>query len=212
MPHSFLRVPVIGAIALAALASGCGSGELFDRRQPPAPASVPTETHESQVVAEYLRTLESLVRAQAADQAEILARSREAATVEGSTSARLKYGLVLAAPGHVGSDSAAARQLMGELLATPERLLPQERALVAITMAELESRAAIESENRQLRTQSEKRDRERQAALNRRLQALSDENEKLRQELNDANAKLDAIAKIERSMSGRRQGSDGKQP
>ena len=47
---------------------------------------------------------------------------------------------------------------------------------------------------------------------NRRIQALTEENEQARKDLADARAKLDAIANLERNMSDRRPAPSGAKP
>ena len=54
-----------------------------------------------------------------------------------------------------------------------------------------------------------KADRERTANASHRLQAELDENARLRKELDEARAKLDAIANIERSLNERKPGTTG---
>ena len=55
-------------------------------------------------------------------------------------------------------------------------------------------------------------DREHIALAQRRLQTELDENARLRKQLEDAQAKLDAIAKIERNLTQRKSGNEGTQP
>ena len=125
---------------------------------------------------------------------------------------RLKYALILGLPGHTGSDPVAARRALLELLAMPEQLLPQERALVSITLANLNAVTAREAETQRQRDRSGRLDREKVSALNRRIQALTEENEQIRKDLADARAKLDAIANLERNMSDRRPAPPGAKP
>ena len=54
-----------------------------------------------------------------------------------------------------------------------------------------------------LRTDSDRAERERLAAVNRRLAAETEENARLRKSLDEAQAKLDAIANIERQTTVR---------
>ena len=55
-------------------------------------------------------------------------------------------------------------------------------------------------------------DREKLAALNKRLQLETEENARLRKELDEARAKLDAIANIERSLNERKPAPEGRTP
>ncbi len=122
------------------------------------------------------------------------------------------YALMLSMPGHGGSDLPAGRRALQEILAAPERLLPQERALAVIVLANLEARSSTETENRLLRTHNERRATERSGALNRRIGALAEENERLQKELSEAKAKLDAIASLERSMIDRESTKETRKP
>jgi hypothetical protein len=207
------RTLTAGLVALLAMAvAGCGSMESWRSRSHPPPVQAPAESHEAKIVSEYLAALSGLVAAAPAEQAETLARARQAATLEASPKARLMYALMLSLPGHGGSDLSAGRKALLEIIATPERLLPQERSLAGIMMATLEARSSTDAENRRLHSQIDRQDRDKASALNRRIQALVDDNERLKKELDDANAKLDAIATLERSMSDRRPGNEGKKP
>lgn len=201
------------AVLLLVLAlTGCGSiGSWRSRTQPP-PLPAPAESWEATVVDEYLSTLSGLVGAGDVEQAESLARARQNASLDGTPKSRLLYALMLSMPGHTGSDLAAGRRALQEILAAPERLLPQERSLAAIALANLEARSSTEAENRRLRTQKERRESERFGALNRRIHTLAEENERLKKELAEANAKLNAIASLERSMSGREPAKENRKP
>ena len=193
MPRSRLM-----AFALAAsLAAGCSSVDGWTglKRKPetaPSPA-----LDGGQVVADYLATLERLGRGGAAEQAEILESSRSAYLADPSTRNRLRYAFVLAVPGHAGADSAGARTLLGEALATPETLLESERALAELMVRDLDARLALAQENATLRADTTTGERDRIASLNRRLQQETAEKERLRRELDEARAKLDAIAALE---------------
>jgi hypothetical protein len=68
----------------------------------------------------------------------------------------------------------------------------------------------LETENRRLQADAARADRERMASANHRLQAEVEENTRLRRELEEARAKLDAIANIERSLNERKPGSTGR--
>jgi hypothetical protein len=57
---------------------------------------------------------------------------------------------------------------------------------------------------------AQRADRERVAATQRRLQAETDENARLRKQVEDAQAKLDAIANIERNLTDRKTPGEGR--
>jgi DNA-binding response OmpR family regulator len=90
-----------------------------------------------------------------------------------------------------------------ELLATPETLLPVERLLAMVELQEVDQRLILQEENKQLREEAPRESREKLSALNRRLAVESDENARLRKALDEAQAKLEAVTHIERSINDR---------
>jgi len=136
-------------------------------------------------------------------QAETFQAVRDAAQLTPTTANRLRYALALATPGHGGSDAGAAQKLLAQLLASPELLLPPEQALAEVELRQVELRIVLTEENRRLQQESARNDRERTAAAARRLQTELDENKRLRKQLEEAQAKLDAVTHIERSAIDR---------
>jgi hypothetical protein len=191
------RECLTGLLLAAALATGCTAvddwaGLKRRKETPPAPV-----TDDGQMVAGYLATLDRLGRGGAAAQAEILQVTRAAYLDDPSTQHRLRYAFVLAVPGHAATDAEGARSLLGEALATPQTLLPSERALAGLIVRELDARLALSRENTALRNATDTSDRDRIAGLNRRLQQETAEKERLRRDLEQAQAKLEAIAALE---------------
>lgn len=186
------------ALAFAAcLVAGCGavddwSGLKRKQEAPPVPV-----LDDGEIVAGYLATLERLGRGGVAEQAEILESARSAYLAGPSTRNRLRYAFVLAVPGHSGADPVGARTLLGEALAAPETLLPSERALAALIARDLDARLMLAQENATLRADTTAGERDRIASLNRRLQQETADKERLRRELEEARAKLEAIAALE---------------
>jgi hypothetical protein len=105
-----------------------------------------------------------------------------------------------------------AQKLLRELAARPETLVPLERAVTLIELAEIDGELGLKAENERLQTDEQRTDRERIALAQRRLQTELDENARLRKQLEDAQAKLDAIAKIERNLTQRKSGNEGTPP
>jgi len=188
----------LALLVTASLAAACSSVDDWSglkRRKDTTPVA---QTDDGQVVAAYLSILDRLGRGGAAEQAEIIESTRTAYLTEPSTQKRLRYAFVLAVPGHAASDPAGARTLLGEALATPETLLPSERALAELTVRDLDARLALARENEILRAGPETvRNDDVVADLDRRLQAETAEKERLRRELERAEAKLEAIATLE---------------
>jgi hypothetical protein len=200
-----MRHECLIALALAAtILAGCKSVDDWEglkRRREAAPAELKDD---GAVVAGYLVTLDRLGRGGSAEQAEIIDATRSAYLADPSTQKRLDYAFVLAVPGHAASDAVGARALIGEALATPETMLPSERALAELVVRDLDARLALVRENEALRNGDNSTDQSRIADLNRRLQQEAAEKERLRRELERAEAKLEAIATLEGAAEPRR--------
>ena len=89
-------------------------------------------------------------------------------------------------------------------------LIAGERALAFLELQQIDDHLTLEGENRRLQSDAVRADRERLASVNHRLQLETDENTRLRKELEEARAKLDAIANIERSLNERKPSNTGR--
>ncbi len=177
-----------------------------------SPAAAPATNPEAELLFGYLETLSRLSQSTPSAQAELVEHVRREAELAPTVSNRLRQALVLGLPGHVASDLDAARTTLGELLAAREQMLPAEVDLATVMYADVGSRLALESENERLgRAQGLKGERELQD-LNRRLQSQAAENERLRRQLDEALAKLEAVAALERSMAERDTAPKGAPP
>jgi hypothetical protein len=199
---------LLGLLAGCSLVDGLGTpgGEA----RPEMEESV--QPYEARLALDYLELLERLAVSSPAGQAEIAQQARVSADLEPTTANRLRLALVLALPGHAGSDPLAARTELGALLAIPERLLPAELALARVSLQDVNARLALLSENRRLLAVAGQQDSERVQSLNRRLQAQAADNAQLRQELDAALAKLEAVADLERSLAERQASPKGRPP
>jgi hypothetical protein len=155
---------------------------------------------EQRQLAALIDTLRRLARGLPAEQAEIATLARDQAQQSTSPYDDLRYALVLATPGHGASNAALAEQSLRALLASPLGLSDLEQGLAAMELQRLQREAALRAENRSLNS-SDRAERERVAALNRRLQSELEENARLRKALEEVRAKLDAIMNIERSVT-----------
>jgi hypothetical protein len=200
------------ALAGAAMLAGCadGLGGSSIRKTETLPP-VDRAAASAASLSRQLVVLQRLIQGAPAEQAEILASAKHAYDTAPTPSNELAYALVLATPGHPGFDAPHAEQLLRDALATPETLLPSERAIAVVTMRATERQLALTTENQRLQAQAERTagDGERTAALDRRLQGEQEENAKLRKELEEAQSKLDAIANIERSLNARKNRTEG---
>ncbi|MEP7312859.1 MAG: hypothetical protein ABI859_09760 [Pseudomonadota bacterium] len=209
---------LLPAAALALLLGivGCSS---LDGLQKPAVAPPPTaEVQNAGQLAQYLEMLQRLVQGSPAEQAEVLAGARAGYEQQHQGQALLRYALALAAPSHPARDPVLAQKLLRESLAAPERLTSIERALALLEQQRVDTELRLQAENQRLVTALERernRDRGSAGAANtaaavRRLQAEIDENMRLRRQLDEARAKLDAIANIETKITDRKPVTEGR--
>ena len=195
------------ALTLLALAAGCSMGGLVSRDRSTASPGAPSASTSSLVLSEYLLLLQRLVQGSATEQAEIVAHAQNEYDAAPTSSRELRLALVLATPGHPATDQPRAQRLLREVMAHPETLLPAERALASLELSQIDDHLTLVAENRRLQADAVREDQARVASANRRLQAELDENARLRKELDEARAKLDAIANIERSLNERKPGT-----
>jgi hypothetical protein len=185
------------------LLSACaGFTATHDAPPPERPPTIDRAVTQAALLASYLETLQRLVQGAPAEQAEILSGARRDFETAPTPSHELRYAMVLATPGHPGTDGAKAQKLLQELIATQETLLPAERAMAFLTLQTVDQTLSLTAANQHLQVSADHtNDRDRVAALNHRLQSELDENARLHKELDDAHAKLDAIANIERALT-----------
>lgn len=197
------------AAAMALALAGCVGGSSGQRPAAPSPA-VNTAAAGSTILSEDLQLLQRLAQAPPADQAEIITAAEHDYAAAPTPSRQLRLALVYATPGHPATNLPKAQGMLRVLIANPEMLLPGERALAYLELSQIDDYLTLEGENRRLQSDAARADRERSASANRRLQAELDENARLRKELEEARAKLDAIANIERSLNQRKPDSSGR--
>jgi len=199
------RRPTRNALVLACLAivAGCTLSNPF-RRAPtaPDPAQVSAQA-DAAALRTLVATLALLQTDSPARQAEAVAETKRQAEGDATVAARLRYAALLAVPGHGASDPVAARRQLSEILARPEWLSPSERVLATLLLDDVNDRLILNAEIRRLNDESESRDREKIAALAKRVQSEGEENSRLRRALEEARRKLEAVTQVERSMLGR---------
>ena len=197
-----------GGVLVAVVACGCTVGP-GQRAPSPAPV-VNSAAASSTALSEYLQLLQRLVQGRPSEQAEIVANAQREYDTAPTPSRELKLALILGTPGHPATDLHRAQALLRELIANPEMLLPGERALTFLELSQIDDHLTLDAENRRLQSEAVRADQQRVANASHRLQAEMDENVRLRRELEEARAKLDAIANIERSLNERKPGSTGR--
>jgi hypothetical protein len=208
-------VPVLSVLLLAA----CGAAaDLLNRgaaRNPEPQPVVDRAATSAAAITAYLDTLQRLVAAPAAEQAEIVTGAQHDYELAPTPSHQLRYALILATPGHAGTDQLKAQRMLREITASPAALLPAERALASLEMQKVDVQVSLAAENRRLQALTARNgsDKDRSnAALNKRLQTELEENARLRKELDAAQAKLDAVSDIERSLSERKASGESRTP
>jgi len=183
------------ALGVCVLASGC---ELIEpATQAPAPVAVQAPSDEG--VRKYLETINGLASTDPARQADVFYAVEREYTRAPTTTSTLQYAAALATPGHPSARPQEGKRMLEALLATPERLVPAERSLVAALLHETNAWLKLDAENRRLLATLDDRGRS-QANSDKRAQAQAEEIARLRRALAEAQQKLDAVKEIERSL------------
>jgi hypothetical protein len=149
---------------------------------------------------QYLQEMYKLVAGDPATQAEIYADARSASTLTPGPSTNLRYALVLAAPGHAESNAEMAQSLLRELLTQAPLMTQAEISLATIHLKSVEQLIVANSDVRRLRASTSRAAQTQEAAASARLTSVEAENRRLRQDLEEAEDKLEAITSIERSI------------
>ncbi len=149
---------------------------------------------------DYLQTLNLLATGDPATQAEIYADAESRSMLTPDPSTNLRFALVLATPGHSESDPERAQSMLRELLTQTALMTSYEIALAEIHLKAVEERIVLSSEARRLRQASSRQAQTEAQARNQRIATVEAENRNLRQDLEEAQGKLDAITNLERSI------------
>ncbi len=185
--------PIALATLLVAMLAGCADTQAWLSKNIWGSSPDESGLYVAPETDDYLDELYRLADGDPATQAEIFADVSAAADLIHGPSTNLRFALVLATPGHAGADPERARRLLGEVLAEAPLLTPAEVSLATIHLKAVEERIVLNADARQLRATE-------QAVVNRRLDTVEAENRRLRDELKDAEDKLEAITSIERSI------------
>ena len=135
-----------------------------------------------------------------AAQAELFADAAAAAQLTPSATTNLRLGLILAIPGHPESDPERAQSLLREVLAQTILLSPAEISLATIHLNNVERQIVADSESRRQQMSRTRTANTQGQALKKQLAAVEADNRQLRQNLGEAEQKLEAITSIERSI------------
>src|SRR5512147_2330869 len=141
-------------VAVLALLSGCAT-DLLARKDSRPPVQAPVidrQAASAALISGYLENLQRLVQSAPAEQAEIAAAAQREYDMAPTPSHQLRLALVLATPNHAATDLPRAQRLLRELMATPETLLPAERAFAFIELQKVDSQLGLATENRRLQS------------------------------------------------------------
>jgi len=207
-----LMFGLVAPLTALVMMGGCGALPSQHSHEPAQP-SVDRGSTEATVIGGYLDVCLRVARGTPAEQAEILASANNDYSAAPTPSRVLRYAMLLSTPGHAGYDPVGAQRLLREVLASPETLLPAERALAFLQLQQVERQQSLQADVRRLQIGTERATNDRIAQLSKRLTTESDENVRLKKALVDAQAKLDAIATIEKSSNnGRTTQPEGRKP
>ena len=106
---------------------------------------------------QYIQEMYKLTSGDPATQAEIYADAESAAQLTPGPSTKLRYALVLATPGHSGSNPQEAQGLFRELLAATELMTPAETALATIHLKSVEQQIVLGAPTKRLRVREHTR-------------------------------------------------------
>jgi len=183
------------AVIVSLVLGGC---ELVAPRTE-APTPTPVQAPADDGIGKYLDTINGLANTDPARQADVYYEVEREYARAPTTASTLHYAAALVTPGHPASKPQEGKRLLEALLATPERMIPAERALVAALLHDTNARLTLEAENRRLLATLDDRGRS-QANSDKRAQAQAEEIARLRRALAEAQQKLDAVKEIERTF------------
>lgn len=195
-------VRVMALMVAVSLVSGCGTtSKATDWLR----GNNKSDTDEAVILGapdadEYLSELYELSAGDANKQADIFSDANAAARLTPGPSTNLRYGLVLATPGHAQTDPRRAQDVLQGVLAQSELLTSAEIALATIYLNNVERLILVDSEARSLRESSSRAAQTEARTTSQRIANIEAENRRLRLELEDAEQKLEAITSIERSI------------
>jgi hypothetical protein len=189
---------VILIVLIVALTAGCSQTKnwLQGRKTADAEPVILGAPESGQYISEIYR----LVSGDPATQAEIFADASSAATLTPDPATRLRFALVLATPGHSGADADAAQVILRDLLSQQELMTPGEISLATISLRQVEELIMLGAETNRLRNENTRAASTEEAAVAQRMADVEAENRRLRESLSEAEAKLEAITSIERSI------------
>jgi len=196
-------------LTAALLVSGCASGFFAQKPPPPPKPIIDHKAASSEALADDFAVLDKLIEAPPQQQMQIVGSAEEDFRTTPTQSKKLRLALILGTPDQAGSDLPRAEEMLQELSDDPQSsLLPGERTLLSLQLKQIGDYLTLEAENRTLHADAARANQ--LAPLKHRLDGAAGENAKLKKELQEAQAKLAAIANIEKSLNERKPGNEGK--
>jgi len=204
-----LVVPARLVLSAALLVGGCSTDFFTQKPPPPPPPVIDHKAASAEALADDFAVLDKLLAAPLEQQMQIVGTAEQDFHTTPTPSKKLRLALILGTPDQAAADLPRAQQMLQELSADPQSsLLPGERTLVALQLKQIGDYLTLEAENRTLQADATRADQ--LAALKRRLDGAAGENAKLKKQLEEAKAKLAAIANIEKSLNERKPGNEGR--
>jgi hypothetical protein len=203
-----IRRVALAMMALTALALGaCANTPLLmpytsakkeTVKAPPAPNPAR--------VSSDLQLLHTWFNAPSAMQSEQLAAAEQAYRSSQTPRDTLRLALLLGIPGTPSTNLPRAQRLLSALVQDPsDQLLPSEHTLAQLALTFIANRLTVKAESRTLQTA----DAAKIAQLKAQLDAVTDQDVALKRQLEQARAKLAAIANIEKSLNEGKLGTTG---
>lgn len=151
----------------------------------------------------YFELMDDLLDGDTVIQAEAFQRVSADEAAAPNTTNRLRLAVALGIPGHAASNAEHAQRELRELLAASELLLPEERILASMLLAQIEQRLLLDFEAEQTQTAAIESMETQTRELEQRIGRLQDENQSLRRQLDEAQNIIDEITNIEQSIRER---------
>ena len=187
------------ALSLVVMLSACGQTSDWIKDRVSSSSEDP-QLLGAQEIDTYINELGQIASGDPAAQAEIYADAANAAQLTPSPATNLRLGLVLAIPGHPESDPERAQSILREVMTQTLLLTPGELALATIHLNSVERQIVANIELNRLQTSTSRAAQSQEQANKRRMAAIETENQRLRNDLAEAEQKLEAITSIERSI------------
>ena len=200
MLNGKLTIAALASIGLVAMAlSGCSQTRDWIKGRSKAETDDPAIVGAPGVEI-LVADLGQIASGDPAAQAELFADAAAAAQLTPNAMTNLRFGLILAIPGHPESDPERAQSILREVLAQTILLSPAEVSLATIHLNNVERQIVANSDSRRQQVSSTRTANTQEQALKKQLADIEADNRQLRQDLEEAEQKLEAITSIERSI------------